>query len=258
MIPLISPDHLLKEFYEPPRVLEVRDIGSFSLSKTDRFETQASESSLLNTSQEITKSIKLFLNEINNKPSKNLAHRELVSSNQYRLEIFAQNIHKNYSDTSNYANLENFLNDLLIQCKDKLTVEQKNRIYIILGLVKSINVKPSYRSMDLKTQTGNLRIVSRRTEQNQATIQPSQVEVNFFENILVKNFYNLDKRIVNLASISKFCNQDLVKCKEYLNFMLKYQPKLKVSRYSATQSEISNELIKYFSLVIKATESINR
>jgi hypothetical protein len=252
---------------EPNKVvyqLDHNEAGTFSL-RSDKFEKIANNIPLSKMSEQVRKSIKLYLDLANSKTSNKVIDRDFTSSKQYQLELFSQNIYKNPEYASNYINLKFYLNNLLTEGRDKLSVEEKNQIYLILTSINNIDRKPQSlqnlrnefnfgRSVSLKTEKYNLSIVSDSKVENQGIILPNKAEVDFFDNVLVSRFYNWDKKLVNTLNITSFCNQERSKCQDYLRFMISYQSKLRGIKGFEFQNVILQQLINNFNQVIRVTK----
>lgn len=205
--------------------------------------------------QDIKKQFNSIERMLNTKPD-SFVYRDLLIKIRFKL----------YSKNPSVEDLRDVRNNLFLLLGK---VKSDSGLYFqVSNLVKSINLEiknsleePRVKSFSLdksaniKIENYNLRVTSNLEIPDNIAKTPTKIEVDFYDNVLVTRFYDWDNKIVKLSNIGNFCNLDIAKCKEYLNFMLNYQQKLKGTKYFNTQNIILQKLINNFESVIGTVES---
>ena len=84
-----------------------------------------------------------------------------------------------------------------------------------------------------------------------------EADVNFFDNVVVPNFFDFDTRTVKINTIRKFCHEDIQKCETYLAFLIRHRFEIEYNPNAKAKIKVFlDPLISYFQLAIQQQKQV--
>ena len=233
-----------------------KDVGTFDLmppENSDQYENKAtfelatfisqskeSKTELVKIRVGLKKLLDTFA--INNDPKT----REIQINYQGVLERWIEKIYIRPNDSNDIENLRKILFQLIKDSDGKLHSNQINAVYDLLTDINKIN-KPA---LDPRKENSD-------KESKKVEVASQEADVNFFDNVIVPNFFEFNSRTVKINTIRKFCFEDIKKCETYLSFLKRHRFEIEYSPNAQAKIKIVlDPLISYFQLAIQQQKLI--